>query len=247
MAVRIDVYLAEKGLCKSRSKAAEAIGEGRVFLRGMPVTKASTLIEDGDDIAVSEKDTQFVSRAGYKLAHAIAAFGIDVRGKTVLDLGASTGGFTDCVLQNGAAYVYAVDVGSGQLDETLLRDARVCNMENTNARYLQKADFKREIDLVVTDVSFISQRLLYPAVADILPSGGCFISLIKPQFEVGRSKVGKGGIVKDPTGKLFRNLLAELTAAAKQYGLLLKKHTASPIPGGDGNREYLAYFTKEMM
>lgn len=245
MAVRIDVYLAENGYCKSRSKAAEAIAEGRVLLDGLPVKKASTPVGDGAEITVLEKDTQFVSRAGYKLEAALLNFGVDVSGRTVLDLGASTGGFTDCVLQRGAAYVYAVDVGSGQLDETLRCDARVCNMENTNARYLKKKDFERTVDLVVTDVSFISQRLLYPAVADILPSGGWFISLIKPQFEVGRSKIGKGGIVKDPTGKLFCNLLTELSAAAKQHGLLLKKHIDSPILGGDGNREYLALFFKE--
>lgn len=245
MAVRIDVYLAENGYCKSRNKAAEAIAEGRVLLDGMPVKKASTPVEDSVEITVLEKDTQFVSRAGYKLEAALQSFGVNVNGRTVLDLGASTGGFTDCVLQHGAAYVYAVDVGSGQLDETLRCDVRVCNMENTNARYLKKRDFERTVDVVVTDVSFISQRLLYPAVADILPSGGCFISLIKPQFELGRNKVGKGGIVKDHTGKLFRNLLTELSAAAKQHGLLFKKHTDSPIPGGDGNREYLALFFKE--
>ncbi len=245
MATRIDVYLAEHGYCKSRSQAAAAIAEGRVLLGGIPVSKASVPVEDGAVLEVIEKDTRFVSRAGYKLDAALAAFGLDVTGMTAVDLGASTGGFTDCLLQHGAAFVYAVDVGSGQLDDSLRNDARVKNMENTNARYLTKDAFDRKADLVVTDVSFISQRLLYAAVADILPAGGVFVSLIKPQFEVGKSKVGKGGIVKDPTGKLFRGVLAELTAEGKHHGLLLQKHIDSPIKGGDGNREYLALWVRE--
>ena len=245
MATRIDVYLAEHGYCKSRSQAASAIAEGRVLIGGVPVSKASVPVEDGAAIEVIQKDTRFVSRAGYKLDAALTAFDIDVCNATAVDLGASTGGFTDCLLQRGASFVYAVDVGSGQLDESLLADARVKNMENTNARYLTRDAFDKSIGIVVTDVSFISQRLLYPAVADILPVGGVFVSLIKPQFEVGRSKVGKGGIVKDPTGKLFRGVLAELTAEGKRHGLLLQKHIDSPIKGGDGNREYLALWTKE--
>lgn len=244
MPMRIDVYLAEKGYCKSRNQAASAIAEGRVLIGGVPVSKASTPVEDGVLIEVIQKETRFVSRAGYKLDTALTAFGIDATGATAVDLGASTGGFTDCLLQRGAAFVYAVDVGFGQLDGCLLSDTRVRNMENTNARYLTKEHFDRAVDLVVTDVSFISQRLLYPAVSDILPSGGTFVSLIKPQFEVGKSKIGKGGIVKDPTGKLFRNVLAELTAEGKQHGLVLQKHIDSPIRGGDGNREYLALWKK---
>lgn len=245
MATRIDVYLAEHGYCKSRSQAANAIAEGRVLIGGIPAQKPSLLVEDGALIEVIQKDTRFVSRAGYKLDAALTAFGIEVSNMTAVDLGASTGGFTDCLLQRGTSFVYAVDVGSGQLDESLLADARVKNMENTNARYLARDAFDKKIDIVVTDVSFISQRLLYPAVADILPEGGIFVSLIKPQFEVGRSKVGKGGIVKDPTGKLFRGVLAELTAEGKRHGLILQKYIDSPIKGGDGNREYLALWTKE--
>lgn len=245
MAARIDVYLAEHGYCKSRSQAANAIAEGRVLIGGIPAQKPSLLVEDGALIEVIQKDTRFVSRAGYKLDAALTAFGIEVSNMTAVDLGASTGGFTDCLLQRGTSFVYAVDVGSGQLDESLLADARVKNMENTNARYLARDAFDKKIDIVVTDVSFISQRLLYPAVADILPEGGIFVSLIKPQFEVGRSKVGKGGIVKDPTGKLFRGVLAELTAEGKRHGLILQKYIDSPIKGGDGNREYLALWTKE--
>ncbi len=244
--MRIDLFLAENGYCKSRSKAAEAIKEGRVLVDGKPVEKPSFLVEEGMEVTLLESEEEgFVSRAGYKLEGALKAFSIDVSGMTAVDLGASTGGFTDCLLQRGAAYVYAVDVGHSQLDEKLLCDARVKNMEKTNARYLKKEDFARPVDMVVTDVSFISQRLLYPAVADILPSGGLFVSLIKPQFEVGKQHVGKGGIVRDPQGKLFRNLLAELKAEGSNHGLKLLSYTDSPILGGDGNREYLAYWRKE--
>ena len=244
--MRIDLFLAENGYCKSRSKAAEAIKEGRVLVDGKPVEKPSFLVEEGMEVTLLESEEEgFVSRAGYKLEGALKAFDIDVSGMTAVDLGASTGGFTDCLLQRGASYVYAVDVGHSQLDEKLLCDARVKNMEKTNARYLKKEDFARPVDMVVTDVSFISQRLLYPAVADILPSGGLFVSLIKPQFEVGKQHVGKGGIVRDPGGKLFRNLLAELKAEGSNHGLKLLLYTDSPILGGDGNREYLAYWRKE--
>ena len=244
--MRIDLFLAENGYCKSRSKAAEAIKEGRVLVDGKPVEKPSFLVEEGMEVTLLESEEEgFVSRAGYKLEGALKAFSIDVSGMTAVDLGASTGGFTDCLLQRGASYVYAVDVGHSQLDEKLLCDARVKNMEKTNARYLKKEDFARPVDMVVTDVSFISQRLLYPAVADILPSGGLFVSLIKPQFEVGKQHVGKGGIVRDPQGKLFRNLLAELKAEGSNHGLKLLSYTDSPILGGDGNREYLAYWRKE--
>ena len=243
--MRIDLYLTENGFFKSRTKAAEAIKNGRVLVNGVPVEKPSFLWEEGMEITLAEAEEEFVSRAGYKLEGALNAFGIDVSGMVAVDLGASTGGFTQCLLKHGAAYVYAVDVGHGQLDESLLRDARVCNMEKTNARYIGKKDFPREITLAVTDVSFISQSLLYPAIGDILPSGGILVSLIKPQFEVGRQHIGKGGIVKDPTGKLFRNVLASLQATAGENGLRLLAHTDSPIPGGDGNKEYLAYWRKE--
>ncbi len=243
--MRIDVYLTENGYCKSRTKASEAIKAGKVLANGIPVEKPSFLWEEGMEITLLEEEDEFVSRAGYKLEEALKTFGIDVSGVIAVDLGASTGGFTHCLLKRGAAYVYAVDVGHGQLDESLLQDGRVYNMEKTNARYLKKTDFPREITLAVTDVSFISQSLLYPAVADILPSGGILVSLIKPQFEVGRQHIGKGGIVKDPTGKLFRGVLASLQATAKENGLLLQAYTDSPILGGDGNKEYLAYWRKE--
>lgn len=242
--MRLDLYLTENGFFKSRTKAAEAIKAGKVLIDGIPVEKPSFLWEDGMALTLPEVEEEFVSRAGYKLEGALNTFGIDVTGQTAVDLGASTGGFTQCLLKHGAAYVYAVDVGHSQLDESLLRDARVCNMEKTNARYLKKSDFAREITVAVTDVSFISQSLLYPAIGEILPTGGILVSLIKPQFEVGRQHIGKGGIVKDPTGKLFKNVLTCLQASAKENGLLLQAYTDSPILGGDGNKEYLAYWRK---
>ena len=242
--MRIDLYLTQNGFCKSRSKAVAAIEEKRVLLAGKPVTKASLDVSGNEPIEVLPEENGFVSRAGKKLEAALQAFGLDVSGTTVVDLGASTGGFTDCVLRRGASFVYAVDVGSGQLDGSLREDERVRNMENTNARYLKKSDFDKPVDLIVTDVSFISQRLLYPAVADILEDGKPFVSLIKPQFEVGKAHVGKNGIVRDPDGKLFRKVVSELKEEAAKHGLLLKQTIDSPIPGGDGNKEYLALWIR---
>lgn len=243
--MRIDLFLTESGLCASRSKAAAAIKEGRVLIAGKPVSKASFDVSGTEAIEVVPEENEFVSRAGKKLHAALEAFGIDVKGKTVADLGASTGGFTDCVLQRGASFVYAVDVGSGQLDEKLRTDKRVRNLENTNARYLDADTLGGTVDLVVTDVSFISQRLLYRSVAEILKDGGEFISLIKPQFEVGPKYVGKNGIVHDPGGKLFEKVLSELREAGTENGLALCATADSPILGGDGNKEYLAYWIKQ--
>lgn len=242
--MRLDLYLAANGYCKSRSKAAEAIAAGRVLVDGKTVQKASFPVEEGSVVTIEESAHSYVSRAGYKLEAALDGFSLDVRGKTALDIGASTGGFTDCLLQRGAAYVYAVDVGTAQLDAQLRQDARVCCREQTNARFLRRIDFERTIDLITVDVSFLSQKLLYPAIAEILPAGGTLVTLIKPQFEVGRAHIGKGGIVRDPNGKLFRQLLIDLTASALENGLELRASLPSPLPGGDGNREYLAYFIR---
>lgn len=242
--MRIDVFLTSNGLCASRSKAASAIKDGRVLVDGKPVEKPSFDVNGTELIEVKPEENGFVSRAGKKLSAALELFGIDVSGAVVADLGASTGGFTDCVLRAGASFVYAVDVGRDQLALPLREDERVCNMENTNARYLKKEMFGKTIDVVVTDVSFISQRLLFPSVSDILKDGGVFVSLIKPQFEVGRAHIGKNGIVHDADGKLFAKVVSELREAGKENGLFLQKTADSPILGGDGNREYLAYWTK---
>ena len=241
--MRLDIYLTEQSLAKSRSKAQSAIAEGRVTVNGIKITKASFDVQGDEAIAIID-DNRFVSRAGDKLAHALEAFNIDVNGLIALDIGASTGGFTDCLLQNGAKKVYALDVGSGQLDEKLRSDDRVVVIENFNARYAKREDFIDEIDFICMDVSFISQTLIYPAISEILSSGKSAITLIKPQFEAGKSQIGKGGIVKDKDGKIIKSILEKLDFSANAYNLKRVNFTDSPIQGGDGNFEYLAHFVK---
>lgn len=240
--MRIDILLTEKGFAPSRSKAKEYIDSGRVFVNGVPVRKAGTEVNGSEDIFVSDPDI-FVSRAGRKLECALENFGIDVTGLSALDLGASTGGFTDCLLQRGAARVIALDVGKDQLDKKLRADPRVTVMEGVNARDIGPGQLPFRPDIVTTDLSFISQTLVYPAVSRVLEKG-YFISLIKPQFEAGRENIGKGGIVKDKDGKIYARILEKLTQCGSENGLFLVKTCLSPIPGGDGNTEYLALFER---
>ncbi len=240
--MRIDIYLAENGFFKSRSKAKSAIEEGLVSVNGKIITRASEEYSGGD-ITVSGGE-KYVSRAGLKLEHALECFGADVSGAVALDIGASAGGFTDCLLQHGAARVYTLDVGSSQLDESLRSDSRVIAREGFNARYARKSDFPEEISLIVMDVSFISQTLIYPAAADILSAGGRMITLVKPQFEAGKSFIGKGGIVKDRGGKVIAAIMEKIDTAARENGLRRCGLCDSPITGGDGNREYLAIFER---
>lgn len=239
--MRIDVYLAENGFCDSRTKAKSLLTEGRVFVNGKCITKASELVEVSDSITVMEADhTEYVSRGGYKLEAALDHFSVDVAQKTAIDIGASSGGFTDCLLKRGAAKVYAVDCGSGQLSPSLGRDERVLSLENTNARYLTEETIGERVDLAVMDLSFISQALVYPAVCRVLKSGGVFVSLIKPQFEVGRSGVGKNGIVKDE--KARKAAVQKVLDDAHIFGFVSRGVIESPIKGGDGNTEYLTVF-----
>lgn len=242
--MRIDIFLVEKGFAKSRSKAKEYIDSGRVTVNGVHVKKAGTEIKGDEEIFVSDPD-KFVSRAGRKLESALDIFGIDVTGMNALDLGASTGGFTDCLLQRGASRVIALDVGYGQLDETLRADGRVTVMEGVNARDIDISDLPFAPDIVTTDLSFISQTLVYPAVSRVLKKG-YFISLIKPQFEAGKKNIGKGGIVKDKDGKIFAGILEKITLCAEENGFTLIKTALSPILGGDGNTEYLALFERSV-
>ena len=242
--MRIDVFLAEKGLAPSRSKAKEYIDSGKVFLNGAPVKKAGLEVTGTEDIRVMDAD-KFVSRAGRKLEAALEIFGIDVTDLSALDLGASTGGFTDCLLQRGVKRVIALDVGRDQLDTRLREDERVFVMENTNARDIFPEDLPFLPDIITTDLSFISQTLVYPAVARVLEKG-YFISLVKPQFEAGRENIGKGGIVKDKDGKIKKAVLEKIEKAASENGLLLLKTAPSPIAGGDGNTEYLALFERSV-
>ena len=240
---RLDVFLAENGFFQSRAKAQAAISQGTVYVNGKKADKPSVNVEGNEEITVTVEE-KFVSRAGEKLLHALTEFKVSPKGMTVLDIGASTGGFTDCLLQNGAEFVFALDVGKAQLAEKLRQDSRVEVMEGFNARNAAKEDFRRPIQMIVMDVSFISQTLIYPACADILDKDNLMITLIKPQFEAGKANIGKGGIVKDGNGKIIKEILEKIDINAKMNGFERIGFTQSPILGGDGNKEYLAIFRK---
>ncbi len=239
--MRADKFLFSVGLAKSRSHAAALI-RGGVLVYGKRVEKPSA--EIAEDTPLSEikieNPSKYVSRGGIKLESALSAFAIQTEGLTALDLGASTGGFTDCLLQNGASRVYAVDVGHDQLDRSLREDPRVVCMEGVNARTLTPEMTGNVCDLAVSDLSFISQALIYPAVRKNVKENGLFISLIKPQFEAGIENIGKGGIVRDRN--VHVTVIQRLFEAAKAVGLYPEALMPSPIEGGDGNREYLALF-----
>lgn len=241
MPERADTLLSKLSLAKSRTHAASIIKEGLVTANGKPVAKPSQLIDDNAEILVSEGGCPYVSRGGLKLKKALDHFRIDVSGLTALDIGASTGGFTDCLLKAGAAMVYAVDVGTNQLDESLKNDSRVVSFEKINARTLTPDMFGSKIDIAVMDVSFISQTLIYHGAAAVLSPGGLLVTLIKPQFELGRQALGHKGIVKD-VEKRFPALEERLKREAALCGFEHKGTVISPIEGGDGNTEYLAMF-----
>lgn len=242
---RADVALCLAGLCESRSKARALIKEGAVLANGIPVEKPSELVGEDVQLSLTEAASADVSRAGQKLRAALSAFEIDPKGMIFADIGASTGGFTQCLLEKGAVKVYAVDVGRDQLHKSLRADPRVVNMEGTNARELGAEDFADVIDGAVMDVSFISQTLIYPALARVLKEGAPLVTLVKPQFEVGRENVGKNGIVKDKNGSLFAAVLLKLKLSAEDNGFTFVKTVPSPIKGSKGNTEYLALFFKQ--
>lgn len=240
--MRIDVYLAESGLVSSRTEAKRFIDEGAVYVNGKQMSKSSFDVDGSEEITVDRSVKEFVSRGGVKLKGALLEFHIDVSGKLCLDVGASSGGFTDCLLKSGAAHVIAVDSGSGQLNESIRRDDRVTVFENYNARYMKSDDLEYSPSLAVMDVSFISATYIIPAVYDVLADGGEFVCLIKPQFEVGRANLGKGGIVKD--SKARADAVKKVTDFATGCGFKVKGITQSTIKGGDGNIEFLAHFVK---
>ncbi|ADG05503.1 TlyA family RNA methyltransferase [Kyrpidia tusciae] len=241
---RVDVLLVQRGLFPSREKARAAIMAGRVFSRGRRIDKAGTPVGRDEPLEVRGEDHPFVGRGGLKLEKAFQKFPISVEGRVVLDIGASTGGFTDCLLRHGARAVYAVDVGYGQLDWRLRNDDRVIPVERTNARYLKRADLPGpDPDQAVMDVSFISVRLILPVLSKLLPDGADVITLVKPQFEAGRESVGRGGIVRDPA--VHRRVLREVMEAAGNDGFEVKGLTFSPITGGDGNIEFLLYLRRK--
>ncbi|HEU0184040.1 MAG TPA: TlyA family RNA methyltransferase [Blastocatellia bacterium] len=236
---RLDKLLVTRGLAETRAKAQSLILAGQVFSRGRRLDKAGQSVPIDIELAVREP-APFVGRGGLKLAAALDHFDIKVAGKTCLDIGASTGGFTDCLLQRGATRVVAVDVGRGQLDWKLRQDHRVELREGVNARYLAPDDFAERFDLVTADVSFISLTKILPVVPPLLRGHASVITLIKPQFEVGREEVGKGGIVRDETAQ--RRVVEEITSFAAGLGMRAKGVVDSPILGADGNREFLACF-----
>lgn len=233
---RIDVYLVEQGLADSREKARALIMAGAVMLDGQRCDKPAALMGPDQEVLVRQTD-EFVSRGGKKLQKAIESFGIDLTGMTCIDVGASTGGFTDCMLRNGAAYVYAIDVGYGQLAWRLRQDARVCVMERQNARYLEKYMFDKPVSFASIDVSFISLKLILPALQRVLTPPYTISALIKPQFEAGRDRVGKKGVVRDKAVHL--DVIEDIIAFARQQGLVMCGLDFSPIRGPEGNIEYL--------
>ncbi len=240
--MRADLYLVEKGIAKSRKKAQDMIDEGLVYADGVKVTKASKSLGDSV-IEIRGEVMPYVSRGGLKLKGAVDSFKLNVIGKVCLDVGASTGGFTDCLLQEGAAKVYAVDCGHGQLDADLEKDGRVISIEGCNARDISREIISEAIDVCVMDVSFISQTLIHPALASVLKNGADLITLIKPQFEVGRSNIGKNGIVKDEKARQIA--VDKVIESASACGFVFVDKIVSPIKGGDGNTEYIGRFRYE--
>jgi 23S rRNA (cytidine1920-2'-O)/16S rRNA (cytidine1409-2'-O)-methyltransferase len=234
--LRLDRLLVERGLAKSRERAQALILAGSVRVEGLPRPKAGALVPGDVEVSVATPDHPYVGRGGVKLAGALDVFDIAVEGRTALDVGASTGGFTDCLLRRGARTVYALDVGQGQLDWSLRTDRRVVVLEGRNARYLSPPDLPEAVDLAVVDVSFISLRLILPRLPPLLRPGGEIIALVKPQFEVGRGEVGPGGIVRDPA--LHMSALRSVAGAARGAALVVRGACASPLPGAEGNREF---------
>lgn len=243
---RIDKLIVERGLADSRTKAQALVMAGLVLVDEQRVSKSSDLIPPNSKIRIKGADNpaaRFVGRGGLKLEAALQEFQINAEGLNCLDVGASTGGFTDCLLQNGARSVIAVDVGHNQIDWRLRNDSRVEVREGVNARNLKAEDFPTAFDLVVMDVSFISATKIIPAIVPLLPIGGRLITLIKPQFEVGKGEVGKGGIVRDPEKQA--RVVKEVNDAASQLGLQVKGVIESPILGAEGNLEFLALYEKQ--
>jgi 23S rRNA (cytidine1920-2'-O)/16S rRNA (cytidine1409-2'-O)-methyltransferase len=234
---RIDSLLVERGLAESRTKAQALVMAGEVLVNGKAAVKAGTLVAEEAVIEVAEPPP-FVGRGGLKLDYALEQFRIDVSSLVVADIGASTGGFTDCLLKRGAGRVYAVDVGYGQLDYRLRQDSRVVVMERVNARY--PVEIPEKVDMATIDVSFISVEKIIPSVAENLKEDGSFLVLIKPQFEAKRQEVGRGGVIRRP--EVHARVLGRFIAWTVKHGFRLKGLVASPISGSSGNREFFVWF-----
>ena len=239
---RLDVYLTENALAKSRERAKAMIKEGKVSVNGKVCTKPAFDISVDDKVKAQPDDLTYVGRGGLKLAKAFDVFGLDVKDLVCADIGASTGGFTQCLLEHGAKIVYAVDVGHGQLDKSLVEDSRVINCEGVNARELTKDFFTHQVQFISIDVSFISLELIIKPLCEVLPDNGEMAVLIKPQFEAGKKALNKKGIVKD--SKVHISVLERLVCAFNAQGLFVKGLTFSAVTGSDGNIEYLAYLRR---
>lgn len=239
---RLDILLVEKGMFQSREKARAAIMAGDIYVNGMKITKSGHIVKVEDSIEFKGNTMPYVSRGGYKLEKAMKAFNIQLEGKTCMDIGASTGGFTDCMLQNGAAKVYAIDVGYGQFAWKLRIDPRVVSMERTNIRYVTPEDLQELCDFASIDVSFISLTKVLPAVKSLLKESGEIIALIKPQFEAGRDKVGKKGVVREKS--THKEVISNVVNFAIKENFKVIGLDFSPIKGPEGNIEYLVYLKK---
>jgi len=243
MKKRMDILLVEKGLAASREKAKTMIIEGIVSVANVPVKNPSDTYEEDVEISITGKTCPYVSRGGYKLEKAIDEFDLDLKGCVGIDIGASTGGFTDCMLQNGASYVYAVDVGYGQFDWKLRNDERVTLYERTNARYLTAEMFDKAINIASIDVSFISLKLILPVFDNInMADGFKVIALIKPQFEAGKNKVGKKGVVREASTHI--EVIENVLNYSKELGFAMTELTYSPVKGPNGNIEFLCSLEK---
>ncbi|MGI6180921.1 MAG: TlyA family RNA methyltransferase [Agathobaculum sp.] len=240
---RLDVLLFEKGLCPSRERAKTAIMEGIVYIAGQKAGKAGDMVDENAQLEVRDTGKNFVSRGGKKIEKALDYFRIDPSGLVVMDVGASTGGFTDCLLRRGAQKVYSIDVGYGQLAWSLRQDPRVVCMERTNIRYVTPEQLAEPPSLCVIDVSFISLKLVLPVVASLLTEEGRVACLIKPQFEAGRGKVGKKGVVREP--EIHREVLEQFVENAHSAGFAVQDVTFSPIKGPEGNIEFLGFLAKQ--
>lgn len=239
---RLDILLVEKGLCESRERAKALIMAGQVYVDGQKCDKAGENIDIEKTPEIRGETLRYVSRGGLKLEKAINTFPIDLNGKICMDIGASTGGFTDCMLQNGAKKVFAVDVGYGQFSWKLRNDERVVNMERTNIRYVKPEDIGVSLDFASIDVSFISLKLVLPVLYELLADSGEAVALIKPQFEAGRGQVGKKGVVRDIN--IHYSVVENILDFAKTVGFSVCGLSFSPIKGPEGNIEYLVYLKK---
>ncbi len=240
---RLDQLLVQRGLCETRSKAQAVIMSGQVYVDGQKCDKAGTSVDSEAEIEVRGNHCPFVSRGGLKLEKALRDFGVDPTGYVCSDSGASTGGFTDCLLQKGAKKVFAIDVGYGQLAWSIRTDPRVVCMERTNIRYVTPEDLGEPLDLSVVDVSFISLKIVLPAIRNLLKPTGQILCLIKPQFEAGKEKVGKKGVVRDPA--IHQEVLDNFVSLAGELGMTLRNLTFSPVKGPEGNIEFLGHLSME--